>query len=105
MAEAKPFIIELVNKLIIEAKKININILKVFLFGSQTNGTAHNWSDIDLAVVSKDFVGDYFDDSQKIRRAKLNTSYDLEIHPFRPEDFTEDNPFVLEILKTGIRIV
>jgi predicted nucleotidyltransferase len=79
--------------------------LKVFLFGSQTNGTAHNWSDIDLAVVSKDFVGDYFDDSQKIRRAKLNTSYDLEIHPFRPEDFTEDNPFVLEILKTGIRIV
>lgn len=105
MAETKPYIVELVNKLIIEAKKFNINILKVFLFGSQANGTAHDWSDIDLAVVSDDFQGMRFYDNEKIMRAKLNTSYDLEIHPFRPEDFTDDNPFVLEILKTGIRII
>ncbi len=91
--------------LIAESKKFNINISEVVLFGSQVKGTAHEWSDIDLAVVSQDFVGNYFDDNDKIRRAKLNTSYDLEIHPYRPEDFTEDNPFVQEILSHGIRIV
>lgn len=105
MAEASPYIVGLVKKLIEEAKKFNINIREVVLFGSQARGTAHEWSDIDLAVVSKDFIGNFFDDSEKIMRAKLNTSFDLEIHPYRPEDFTEDNPFVQEILKHGIRIV
>ena len=105
MAEVSPYIVELVYKLIEESKKFNINISKVILFGSQIKGTAHEWSDIDLAVVSDDFQGIRFYDNQKIMRAKLNTSYDLEIHPYRPEDFTEDNPFVQEILSHGIRIV
>jgi predicted nucleotidyltransferase len=104
MAETKPYIVDLVNKLIIEAKKFNINILKVILFGSQANGTANEWSDIDLAVISDDFQGIRFYDNEKIMRAKLNTSCDLEIHPFRPEEFTEENPFVITILKNGIRI-
>jgi len=28
----------------------------------------------------------------------------IEPHPFKPEDFTEENPFVKEILKQGIEI-
>ncbi|MFH1052315.1 MAG: nucleotidyltransferase domain-containing protein [bacterium] len=105
MTDVPSHIIELVHKLIEESKKFNINISEVVLFGSQAKGIAHEWSDIDLAVVSQDFAGNFFDDNDKIRRAKLNTSYDLEIHPYRPEDFTEENPFVQEILSHGIRIV
>jgi hypothetical protein len=26
----------------------------------------------------------------------------LELHPYRPEDFTDDDPFVKEIIKTGL---
>ena len=58
-----------------------------------------------MAIVSKDFVGIRFFDNQKLAKSKLRTSIDLEIHPYRPEDFTEDNPFVKEILETGIRII
>jgi len=29
----------------------------------------------------------------------------IEPHPFRPEDFTDWNPFVQEIKPTGIRVV
>ena len=28
----------------------------------------------------------------------------IELHPFRPEDFTEENPFVHQILKDAIEI-
>jgi hypothetical protein len=38
----------------------------------------------------------------KLRRT---VDYRIEPHPFRPEDFTPDNPEVAEILRTGIRII
>lgn len=36
----------------------NIHILQAHLFGSYTKGTADEWSDIDLALVTDDFIGD-----------------------------------------------
>ena len=75
------------------------------LFGSYAKGTNNQWSDIDVAIVSSDFIGLRYLDNQKISRPKLNISYDLETHPFRPEDFNEDNPFVKEILSSGVRIL
>ena len=35
------------------------------LFGSYAQGTFNEWSDIDLAIVSKVFVGDRFEDRKK----------------------------------------
>ena len=43
--------------------------------------------------------------NKKLNGAMPRTSFDIETHPYRPEDFTEENPFVNEILKTGIRIL
>lgn len=77
----------------------------VYLFGSYANGTAKEYSDVDLAIVSDKFEGSRFFDKQKLNKYILRTSIDLEIHPFKTEDFTEDNPFVKEILQTGLRIV
>jgi len=39
----------------IEKQKIQIN--KLVLYGSFAYGTPHEWSDIDLVVVSDDFIG------------------------------------------------
>jgi len=33
---------------------------------------------------------------------KVNT--DIQLHPFKLEDFTTDDPFVEEIIRTGIRV-
>ncbi len=105
MAEVSDNIKEIVKKFILEAKKDNINIIQAVLFGSYAKGTNHEYSDIDLAVVSKDFEGKRLFDNIKLINAALKSSIDLETHPFRPEDFTEDNPFVKEILSYGIRII
>lgn len=77
----------------------------VYLFGSYVNGTAREYSDIDLAIVSDVFEGSRFFDKKKLNKYLLKSSVDLEIHPYRTEDFTEDDPFVKEIIKTGIKIL
>lgn len=77
----------------------------VYLFGSYANGNAKDYSDVDLAIVSDKFEGSRFFDRKKLNKYILKTSIDLEIHPFRTVDFTEDNPFVKEIIQTGLKIV
>ncbi len=105
MAQINDSIKDIILRFISESLKYNINIQQAILFGSYATGNNHKHSDIDLAIVSSDFEGIRYLDNRKISRAKLNVSYDLETHPFRPEDFTKDNPFVKEILKNGIRVV
>lgn len=77
----------------------------VYLFGSYASGNAKEYSDIDVALVSDNFEGSRFFDKKKLNKYVLETSIDLEIHPFKTEDFTEDNPFAAEIIRTGKRIV
>ena len=38
-------------------------------------------------------------------RITLSVSTDLSPLPYRPEDFTPDDPLVHEILKTGVKVV
>jgi predicted nucleotidyltransferase len=105
MAQVDDKIIQIIKKLVEEAKLDNISISQAILFGSHAIGTNHEYSDIDVAVVSDNFEGNSFYDNQKLIDAMLRTSVDIETHPYRPEDFTEDDPFVQEILKNGIRVV
>jgi uncharacterized protein len=83
----------------------HIHVRSAVLFGSYADGRANEWSDIDIALVSDSFDGDRFDDRSKIRRITLSVSSDLSPIPFRPEDFTPENPFAKEIMEKGVRIV
>jgi len=95
----------IIKRFINELEKNNIPVKEAVLFGSYVTGNYHNWSDIDLALVSDSFEGERFRDRNKIRRIKLEISCDLEPLPYRPEDFTTDDPFVKKIIETGIRVV
>lgn len=89
---------DLINKIklsFLELEKKNINISQVILFGSYAARKEQKWSDIDLAVVSDDFTGN--------RMADYDRS--IEAIPFTTKNFTPDNPFVKEILSTGVRII
>ena len=94
-----------IEKFIDALKENNIRIERAILFGSYARGTNTKWSDIDLAIVSDIFVGNRFDDRKRIRPIYLSISSDLEVLPYRPEDFTPDDPFVKEILETGIPVI
>ena len=83
----------------------NIRIQKAFLFGSYAHGTFDMWSDIDIALVSEDFSGNRLTDKNAMRKIKLSISSDIDPRPYHPDDFKEDDPFVKEILQTGIRVV
>ena len=80
-------------------------IQQVFLFGSYATGNYTEWSDIDLALVSEVFEGTRIHDRKKIRPITLSISSEIEVLPYSPEDFTSDDPFVKEILETGVKIV
>jgi len=105
MVKVPDKILEIINNFLDEAAKDNVSIKQAWLFGSYAKGTNHQYSDIDLAIISDDFEGVRFYDSQKMDDAMLRTSYDIETHPYRPEDFNEENPFVREILKHAIKIL
>lgn len=97
-------VINIVNKFIgLISDEFPLN--SVYLFGSYANGNAKEYSDVDLAVVSDKFEGSRFFDKKKLNKYILKSSVDLEVHPYKTEDFTEDDPFVKEILRTGLKIV
>lgn len=96
---------ETVRAYLKELEGIGIHVQKAILFGSHAYGRNDEWSDIDLAIVSTDFVGDRFEDRNRIRKITLQVNSDISPMPYRPEDFNSNDYFVKEILETGIRIV
>ena len=98
-------IIEKIRKLIREISKENIRIEKAYLFGSHANGTADEWSDIDVALVSNDFMGIRFFDKERLSKYILEIDSRLETHPYRSDEFDPQKRwFVQEILDHGIEI-
>jgi predicted nucleotidyltransferase len=75
-----------------------------YLYGSQVSGTATDWSDIDVAVVSPDFSADLFEERVALMRLAAQVDDRIEPHPFTPEDFSANHPLVSEIQRTGVRI-
>ena len=94
-----------INEFIKYLKNTNIHIKEAILFGSYAKGTSNEFSDVDLALVSENFSGSRFFDLDTLREAKFAVNTDISPLPYRPEEFTDDNLFVKEILKYGIRII
>ncbi len=77
--------------------------VEVILFGSYAKGTNHKESDIDIAVVLKDFDSSINIQLELMRiRRKIDSR--IEPHPFRLADFNETNPLVNEIIQYGQKI-
>lgn len=84
-------------------KKISFDV--VILFGSQAEGRARPDSDIDLAIVSRDFGKSRINESSLLNMlaSKFNSSY--EIIPISLKDYLDPNsssPILNEIKKHGI---
>ena len=77
---------------------------RIFVFGSVIKGTARLGSDIDVAVVSSIFDGDYFREAGRVSSLAQSVSWDIEVHAVTSRDWTEGDPHVLEIQKWGIAL-
>lgn len=94
-----------INDFISTVSGQDLNLVKVFLFGSYAKGAEVDDSDIDLALIIdhlKDI--DKFDLQVELMLAASKFNSRIEPHPISVEDFHSNNPFAAEIKKYGIEI-
>jgi predicted nucleotidyltransferase len=84
-----------------------INVVAAYLFGSQIDGSAHRWSDIDLAVFSDDIDDwDMHDHARLFARVMKEAGTDVELHLFSAVHLQQPDPasFARWIIDHGVRI-
>ena len=86
-----------------EVRQLEIGLRQVILFGSFARNEQREWSDIDVAIVADSFTGFRAEDVRPLV-SSLVKHVAIEPHTFSPEQFTDWNPFVQEIKRTGIVI-
>jgi len=96
----------IINQYVSDVKSV-LSIDRVYLYGSYANGTAQWDSDVDLCFFSDSFAAQ--DIMQIIGRLfELKRRYNkyicLEPNAFPSSELDNDNPFVKEILRTGLEI-
>ena len=95
-------ILKSVEKYIKEISK-HYNIQEVYLFGSYAKGTNNEDSDIDIAIIINS-DNNTFDLMVELMLLTQNIDLRIEPHPIKAKDFEEGNPFVQEIIETGIKV-
>jgi len=92
---------KLVKEYLTYLKDKGYTIQRAYLFGSYAKGNFHQDSDIDIALVIKNLKNSFLMQGDLMFiGSKFDTR--IEPHPFNEKDFTNDNPVVAQILKTGI---
>lgn len=82
-----------------------IPFVQIYLFGSYARGTAHEHSDIDVAVIQKKRKRDFF--STQLRLRRLAPKIDTRIEPILLEKNdldTESTIMAEEVRNHGIRV-
>ncbi|MBM3501376.1 MAG: nucleotidyltransferase domain-containing protein [Armatimonadetes bacterium] len=80
----------------------------VLLFGSRAAGTADEWSDIDVVVVSRRFEGLGVFDRFRIFDEVVQPHWHVDVLCLTPEEFErrrEGPNIIAEAVRTGVRIV
>jgi predicted nucleotidyltransferase len=104
MAKERTAALKAIRQFLNEANK-RISIDKVVLYGSTATGRTHEWSDIDIAVVSDDFLN-------KTRKERLvllkeiawyAKTTEIDALGYTVKEFETDDPLdiVSEIKKNG----
>ena len=87
-----------------ECRKNGLSFYKVFLFGSFAKNQFHEWSDIELLLVSDLFSDNIFENLKLY--SKINIKYPvIETHPYSTTYYKSGDDFINEVLKESIEII
>ena len=82
-------------------------VVRAYLFGSQVEGTADRWSDLDLAVFVEGLEGwDLHDRARASVQVQREAGDDIELHFFSAQSLQEPDPagFAAWVLAHGIEV-
>jgi len=95
--------IKTARSFISDCKANGLTFHKVLLFGSAAKDASHEWSDIDLLLVSDQFSGNIFENLTLY--SKVNIKYPLiETHPYPTAYYYQGDDFLDGIRKESIEI-
>jgi predicted nucleotidyltransferase len=80
------------------------NNAMIFVFGSTIKGEADLNSDIDIAVVSKEYGDDVMKGCVLLGRIADDISWDIEVHTVAQTDWINENLHTFEIKKWGVAV-
>ena len=103
MAQIAPDVIASVERFLAAVRR-RLRIDAAYLYGSQAIGSAHPWSDIDVAIVSPDFSDDLFEERVALMQWAAQIDDRIEPQPFTPDRFGPNDPLASEIFRSGIRL-
>ena len=89
---------EIAAKYADEVKKV-LNPDAIVLFGSFVNGTFHEWSDIDVAIIVNNFQGNWLETSSMLYGLTWDVSVNIEPHLL--DESCDRSGFVEHVMKTG----
>jgi predicted nucleotidyltransferase len=81
--------------------KLGYRLDAAYLYGSHANGTANEYSDVDVALVSPDFDHGSMEQWNRISRLCREIDPRLEAVLYRPEQFRDEEPLAWEIKSRG----
>ena len=90
---------------VLKANRVKFN--KIYLYGSYATGKAHEYSDIDVAVVMDHVPSKgYLEHKMHLRRLTANVDVRIEPILLEENDLTEEEASIMgtEVLKNGILI-
>jgi predicted nucleotidyltransferase len=95
--------VRVVKKFIAALKREGITIDRVILYGSHVKGNLRPDSDIDVAVISKDFGKDRVEEGMTLFRIAGKIDPRLEPVPFSKKMYENDTwvPLIYEIRRKG----
>ena len=102
---AQPTAVNIATEYLQAVRAAGVKVRMAYLFGSHAANRQHEWSDIDVALVADDFTGLAALDKDRFRRLHIQPKFmAIEVHTFPTKNWKEGDPFVKEILRTGIEL-
>jgi len=77
---------------------------RIILFGSFARNKQKVSSDIDVAVVLKNYSSDRFIARLELMKYSREFEEVIEPHPFLTKEFDKSDPFICDILENGIEV-
>ena len=97
--------IAIVRQLKLKLQARGVPLQDIYLFGSFVNGSVHDWSDIDIAVVHDAFLDSPGKEKARLFEEGKDLDVRIELLSFRPADF--NNPYssiAREVQEHGTRV-